>query len=144
MPKTSDSAPGFLKRNSGTIFVLGVAALILLTLFCGRIGIVLSDDEISLSAPVFYSARIPWSDISEARLEEDYQSGRRAYGYKGFAVTAGDYYSSVYGEYRLFSHARASIMIDLTTPQGHILFNAATDDETRALYDDILKRVSAQ
>ena len=134
---------GRFKRISGTIFVAGVAALILLTLFIGRVRVTLNDDGVTVAAPVFLTTTVAWDDISAVALLEDSEPGRREFGYKGFFVSAGDYTNSAFGAYRLFAYNRVPFLIDLTTGRGHVVFNASTEGETRALYEAISRQTGA-
>ena len=58
-------------------------------------------------------------------------------------LCAGSFLNDEFGSYTLYSYARVPVCIDVATKIGHIVFNAASEADTHALFDRLVARLSA-
>ena len=131
----------WIRKNSGTLLAVGVALLTALVLFMGGVRVRLGSDALRVSATTAPSLTIDYDDIRAARLAENIDLGSRISGMRGERIMAGQYLNDEFGRYRLYAYARVPVYIDLTTEKGHVVFNAATEEQTRSLYDQLLEKL---
>ena len=86
------------------------------------------------------SDRIAYDDIRSAWLGEDFDRGVRDVGVRTLRLQAGTFMNDL-GTYRLYAYTGVPVCIDVRTDKGHVVFNAASDGATRALYEQLTERL---
>ena len=130
-----------LRKNSGVLMVVGAAMLVALSLFAGGVSARLGDDALRLDASFASAISVDYDDIRAARLTGDVNPGQRLSGVRGERILAGRYLSGEVGGCDVYAYARVPLLIDLSMDEGHILFNASSEEATRALYDALLENL---
>lgn len=130
-----------LRKNSGTLLAAAVALLTALVIFSGGVSASLGEDALRVSATFAAPFSVRYDEIRSARLIEDPDAGRRLSGMRGERIMAGRYLNGEFGSYTLYAYARVPLGIDLLTANGHVVINAANEEATRALYEELLDRL---
>ena len=140
MEEKRQNVAQWLRKNSGTLLALAVALLTALVLNMGAVRAALDDDALRLRATLAGSDRIAYDDIQAARLVEDFDRGTRDSGVRTLRLEAGTYVNEL-GSYRLYAYAKVPLCIDVRANGRHVVFNAATDEQTRALYEQLTEKL---
>ena len=141
MKGTRQNVMAWLWKNSGTLLALAVALLTAVALLMGGVSARLDEDALSLQATFAGGVRIDYDDIRAAQLMDGLDRGQRLSGVRSARILAGQYLNDSFGGYLLYVYANVPSCIDLRTDAGHVVFNAATDEQTRALYEQLLERL---
>ena len=129
------------RRNSGTFFVVLVALVIAAVLFVGGVSVRVGDADLRAGATLAGGRAISWGDVLSVSYIDNPDFGVRESGVLGWRVHAGTYISELWGAYQLYAYARVNACIDVETASGHVVFNAATVEETKRLYDQVRAHV---
>ncbi len=138
MENLLEKAAALFRKNSGTLLAACAALFTALVLFSGGVRAVAGEDALKVSAPFAASVSVRYDDIRAARLVEDMDPGSRLSGMRGARVLAGRYLNDEFGGYALYAYAGVPLAIDLTTENGHVVFNQADEEKTRDLYERLL------
>ncbi|MBR3504627.1 MAG: hypothetical protein IKO07_10375 [Clostridia bacterium] len=130
----------WLRKNSGTLLAAAVALLTVLVLNFGMVSVRLDEDALRVSAVFADSDSIAYDDIRAARLVEDFDRGMRDIGVRTLRLQAGTFINDL-GTYRLYAYTGVPVCIDVRTDKGHVVFNAASDAATRALYEQLTEKL---
>lgn len=96
-------------------------------------------DSITITAPLF-DHTLRYDGIADVILDEDFDRGHRCIGYSGADIGSGTYENRSLGSYELAAYKNVAMCI-LVSFEGEVYaFNKSTEEETRAVYEELLIR----
>ena len=122
-------------RKGKTVVTALILVLEGLALFSGKSTVTFYDDHLVASTVLGGSSTVYYSDILEAKLVSNLDTGRRTFGFGSFTVAGGSFENDRFGAYKLYSYTGCDSYVVLDTVSGVIVFNGKTKEETKALYD---------
>ena len=100
------------------------------------------DDSFTVRAPVFdYTFR--YEDVKELTFEENFEKGKRVYGYATSKISSGKYSNSSFGNYYLASYSKVSPCITFSADGTMYAFNQIDDEKTKQAFDTLYEKVKA-
>ncbi len=121
------------------IIILAVCAVLM---FTGSIDFTVGEDALSVDATYWRTTEIAYTDIASATLVED-ADATRLNGFNSAVLSLGIFSSEEYGNHIRFAYTKSEQHILLCLKDGgKVILGASTESETRALYEDILEKIS--
>lgn len=100
------------------------------------------DDSFTVRAPVFdYTFR--YEDVKELTFEENFEKGKRVYGFATSKISSGKYSNSSFGDYYLASYSKVSPCITFSADGTMYAFNQIDDEKTKQAFDMLYEKVKA-
>ena len=100
------------------------------------------DDSFTVRAPVFdYTFR--YEDVKELTFEENFEKGKRVYGFATSKISSGKYSNSSFGDYYLASYSKVSPCITFSVNGTMYAFNQIDDEKTKQAFDMLYEKVKA-
>lgn len=148
MVKKSTSAkglsPGKRSRNLQR-FGLGFTVLILagvgIVLFTGSIRVQYKEEALEIRSSYWFDKEITWEEISKVTYLEELPGGMRTNGLGSFQLQAGHFQADDLGSYIRYTYVKCREGIRLDTGDEIVIVNQETPEETRILYENILKKI---
>ncbi len=117
---------------------LVLCLLVMLFLLCfGRVEALLKTDFFKVKATLGGSSTVSWDEILSVDYLTDFDIGSRQFGFGSFKIEAGTYENEAFGRYKLYSYKKTGSYVVIHYDDGHIVFNLATVEETRGMYDNL-------
>ena len=111
-------------------------------LFCVGIDVDVNKEGLVAKAPMVTTTKATYGDMENVELIKDIDLGRRTNGLGDFIVQAGHFKNDRYGAYMLYSYTKCKSYVDITLKDGtHVVVNGKSDQETKALYEEITKHM---
>ena len=130
-----------IRKNSGSLLAIVVAALVVAALFAGGVSAALTDGELSVRAFLFSGKKIAYDDINSIVLTDQLVAGSRKFGVSSARLRAGSFNNSQFGDYSLYAYNSVPVWIVADTKSGYVVFNLDSEEKTRAFYDQLLLSV---
>ena len=100
------------------------------------------DDSFTVRAPVFdYTFR--YEDVKELTFEENFEKGKRVYGFATSKISSGKYSNSSFGDYYLASYSKVSPCITFSADGTMYAFNQIDDEKTKQAFDTLSEKIKA-
>ena len=130
------------RRSLVQLIILVIAvAFAAVVLFTGTVTVSLGDDTLTVGASMAGKLVLIYADIDSISLESDMDIGKRVRGIGSSRLQAGDFESSEFGRYKLYSCVGTGTYIVVRYDGGVLVFNlrdtAATEEAYRRLLDRI-------
>lgn len=129
-------------QRGSLIFTLVMLAVVGFFLFTGDVQVARTAEGWHISATYWGNMTVAYDGIAAVEYAEDFDSGSRVNGYGGFKVELGQFQNSTFGEYRLYSYTGCKSAVIIHTADGVVVVNAATEETTKALYQEIAESVN--
>jgi len=132
-----------LSRLLACVIAAGTLVLTAVLLFTGEVRVELKPDRMEIRGSYWADATVLYADVKSVRLVTDFSAGSRTNGFGGGRLSEGHFRSDLFGDYILYAYSACHTCVALETANGVVAVNAATENETRALYSSIAAAVSA-
>lgn len=122
-----------------SVILIGTAVL----LFTGKIVVHCQDTSLRIEASYWPDLEVDYSEIDSIACREDFHAGIRTGGFGSFRLSMGNFQNEQFGSYTLYAYTGAGEYIVLEVGEKTLVIGMKRADETRALYQDILGRISS-
>ncbi len=99
-------------------------------------------DSFTVRAPSF-DHTFRYEDVKELTFEENFEKGRRVYGFATSKISSGKYSNSSFGDYYLASYSKVSPCITFSADGTMYAFNQIDDEKTEQAFDTLYEKVKA-
>ncbi len=100
------------------------------------------DDSFTVRAPSF-DHTFRYEDVKELTLEENFEKGKRVYGFATSKISSGKYSNSSFGDYYLASYAKVTPCAVFSVDGTMYAFNQIDDEKTKQAFDTLYEKVKA-
>lgn len=119
------------------VFVALIAIVIVVLLFSGSIHLQFGAEALEIKASYWSDLTLPYADIESARLETALPAGDRLMGYGSIRLGLGHFRNETLGDYSRYCYNACPSAVVLKTKNGFVVFNGATEAETKQLWQDL-------
>lgn len=131
-------------QRTSVILSAGItaAALVLVSvlLFTGGITYDCSEDALRISATYDGGLSLAYEDMDSIMLRDDFVPGSRVWGFSSLRLSLGTFQNAECGNYTLYAYNACDSMIVIRSGERWLAINAATAEETQALYDELTEK----
>ena len=122
------------------IILLAVVIMFAIMLYQG-IGIKQDNDMLKVSGGLFYSAKVPYSEITSIELRDRLNSyGSRSNGASLLNYKLGYFNNDEFGKYKLFVDNSINKIIVLKYGENTVVFNGKNETTTVDIYNSLLEK----
>lgn len=127
--------------------VISVAVLIPIPVACmlddsgNEVTVTFNEDSFTVKAPMF-DHTFSYKDVNGLALEENFEKGKRIYGYATSEISSGKYRNSLFGEYELASYSKVTPCITFSVNGNMYAFNQTDIEKTQQAYDTLYGHLS--
>jgi hypothetical protein len=119
-------------------FVIGV--LIVVT-GDGDVTVNVNEDKLEIEGSYWFDKSINYEVIQQVNYTEDFSVGNRTNGFDNFKLQEGQFKNSQFGKYILYAYTKCKSYIVIKTDSEMVVINAKSNEDTKKLYEEILKRI---
>lgn len=122
-------------------FAILISIVILFILTTGNVDVELGEDQLNIVCSYWPDQSIDYNRIEDVSYSEDWNPGSRIGGFGSFRLNLGRFENSQEGRYHLYAYTGCSSFIIIETDQGVVAVNNKDEASTRALYEEIRKKL---
>ena len=122
------------------LVVAGILAAVAVLMFTGDISYTCTQEALEIKASYDRDIVVPYSDMEEIELREDFVIGMRVIGFASARLSSGTFQNEEYPSYTLYAYNRCPSMILIRSGEKILAINAATPEETQQLYEQLLQK----
>ena len=132
------------KRARVIVVVASVllAIFLFLIMFTGKIEISVGDTSLTLDATFWQEMTIKYEDIDSVELREEKIGGMKVGGFNSAKLLLGSFQNEEFGVFTRYTYTNCHTSIVLRVDERVIVINEKTDDQTRALYAELLLKMA--
>lgn len=120
-----------------TVILAAVAVL----MFTGDVKIVLNENGFTADSAYWSEISMDYSQIKSVEFAKDFDHGTRTFGFSSARLLLGDYRNESIGSYLSYCYTYSDACVIITTDNGILVINQATDEATEKLYNEITEKL---
>ena len=124
------------------IIIVACAMVFLLT---GRFEVTFGEEAFTIDAAYWDDATVFYTAIDDMEYRETDDpsaASNRKFGYGSFHLLMGEFENSEFGSYTRYSYTSCSSCIVLTVDEKILVINGKNDEQTKAIYNELIKKIS--
>lgn len=123
--------------------VVGIFILVLAFLFIttGDFEVRPEDNALHIEALYWENATVPYTEIDHIEYREQDDPGSRTYGFGSLKLLLGKFQNSEFGSYTRYSYTSCDSCIVITVNDNILVVNAADEEKTKVLYEELVKKM---
>ena len=121
-----------------TVILVGVGFL----MFTGDIDYTLTDTALTIEADYHDDSVVPYEQIDAIEFRETAPEGIRDWGFASARLMLGRFDNEEFGIHIRYSYVGTDAQIILDCGEDVLILNAENEDATRALYEELLEKIS--
>ena len=118
------------------VVILGLVGLLM---FTGEIAVTCDDTAICITADYYEDLTVSRDSITEISYWENLDKGSRAMGFGSARLSMGTFQNEEFGIYTLYAYTGCNAAIVIRGEDKVLVVNAQTPEETKALYEQLVK-----
>lgn len=124
-----------------TILFLVVAMLVLVT---GKFQVEVGTSALKIDATFWDDATIAYDDMTDISYKLQDDAGSRTFGYGTPSLLMGEFENQEFGSYTRYSYPSCQACIVITANGKIIVINGKNEEETKSLYENLLKAANLE
>ena len=146
---TKITRPKIAMNSNKALWIVAIIAMVSLVptayLFTdqtssGSVDVTLNDSSFTVKAPLF-DHTISYADIDNIEIVDNFDVGKRKWGYNDGTIYSGRFHSDTYGDYEAAMYKKITTCITVYVGGDMYAINQDTYDATAKLFDDIKSRM---
>lgn len=136
-----------IKKTSILFTVVGVIAVACacgVSLFTGDVTASCGDTALTIEATYWADATIPYADIDAVEYRADGVPGKRVNGFGTPSQLLGSFVNDEFGAYTRYTYGGNHPCVVVTVDDVRTVIGLKTADDTKALYTELLAKLSVQ
>ena len=129
-------------RTAGIIAAVAVAIFLFFIMFTGKIESTVGESAITLDATFCQKTTVNYEDIDSIELREEKIGGMKVGGFNSAKLLLGSFQNEEFGVFTRYTYTNCHTSIVLRVDERVIVINEKTDDQTRALYAELLLKMA--
>ena len=144
---TASKEEGKLSTSMKTFIGIEIAVVILIVvfvmvlLFQGKYEVSLSDQSLEIHAECWSDVSVDLADITKIEYRQSHGAANRTNGFGTSSITMGECKNNEYGGYTRYTYEDCDACIVLTVDDHILMINEKTEEDTKALYDELSARI---
>jgi hypothetical protein len=122
------------------VFTLVVFLIVGVLLITGDVKVHVNSDKLEIEGSYWFDKSIEYKEIQNVSYTEEFSVGHRTNGLGSFKLQEGHFKNSQFGSYILYSYTKCKNYIVIKTDSETVVINSKSNEDTRKLYEEILKR----
>lgn len=139
---TSLPLPSSKTKVFSIVMVILVLAFVAVLMFTGEVTAELREDRIVVDSNYYSSATVKLEDITGIEYRDTFDKGWREFGFGSARLSMGRFANEEFGDYTIYAYNKNPQCIVVTTKRKALVFNLETPEETKALYGEIVDKIS--
>ena len=140
-PRAEEKEQQIGKVLAGVVGVLLFAGIMVL-MVTGDITCTVEADLLRIEASYAVDLMISYGEIESLELRESFDKGSRNFGFGSPRLSVGAFENAEFGRYTLYAYTACDSVILLRSGDEVLAINGKTAEDTRALYEALLRKVS--
>ena len=128
-------------RIISIIISIPILVFVGVILFTGNIAVRFGEDSFTLESGYWEDMTIDYARIDSMEYREQDDPGTRTFGFGSLKLLMGRFENEEFGSYTRYSFAGCRSCIVLRSDDNVLVFNGEDEESTRALYEELNKRV---
>lgn len=137
--KLSTSMKTFIGIEIAVVIMIVVGVMVLL--FQGKYAVSLSDQSLEIHAECWSDVSVDFADITQIEYRQHHGVANRTNGFGTSSITMGECKNNEYGGYTRYTYEDCDACIVLTVNDHILMINEKTEEDTKALYDELSARI---
>lgn len=135
------------KKTTKISTAVGIVILVFVAifLFTGKIEVTFDETSFTIDAAYWKDATVNYVDIDDIEYREKDDpnaSASRTFGYGSFKLLMGEFENNEFGAYTRYSYIACDSCVVLTVDERILVINGTDDEQTKAIYNELIKRIS--
>ena len=123
------------------VLVIAILAGVAVVMFTGDITYTLGEERLQIKAGYSESIAVPYADLDEIELRENFDFGVRVLGFHSARLSTGTFQNEELADYTLYAYSGSHTVILIRSGEDWLAINAKTAEETKALYESLLTKI---
>lgn len=137
--KISTSMKNFIGIEIAIVILIVVGVMVLL--FQGKYEVSLSNQSLEIHAECWSDVSVDFADITQIEYRQSHGAANRTNGFGTSSITMGECKNNEYGGYTRYTYEDCDACIVLTVNDHILMINEKTEEDTKALYDELSARI---
>ena len=120
------------------VITVALLAVLIVVSSTGNIDIVCGENSFEINADFWNDITVDYADIDEIRLLNDFEGGIRTYGFSSARLLMGTFENDEFGTYTRYTYGKCKTCIVIRDGENVLVINAENEEETKALYKEII------
>ncbi len=129
-------------KKSQVITSIVVLIAVAIVLSMGSVSADISEDVLKVSATLSARSEISLEDITDVKLLDSLESGRRSFGVETMKIMGGTFTNNQFGKYKLYCYKKINKYIVVYSTDKIVCFNLDSEEETENFYNEIIHSIS--
>ena len=136
------------KTQMALTAVISVVVLLPIPVACmlddsgNEVTVTFDEGSFAVRAPMF-DHTFSYDEVNGLTFEENFEKGKRIYGYATSEICSGKYSNSLFGEYELASYSKVTPCITFSVNGDMYAFNQADLEKTQQAYNTLCEKINA-
>lgn len=132
------------KKTTMVAVVISIVTLAFagVLLFTGKYEVRFEETYFTIDATFWDDASVVYEDIQTVEYRDTDNAGMRTFGYGTPTLLMGEFENGEFGKYTRYSYPECASCIVLTVNDKILVLNGEDESSTKALYDEIMKRIN--
>lgn len=124
--------------KAGMMVTVVICAAVAVFLLTGDVHIQINEQKMEIQGSYWIDKEILLEDINYVEYRETMTVGSRTSGVGSFRLREGNFQNTEFGNYILYSYTGCKSFVVLKTDKGIVVVNQRTEEETKALYEQLV------
>jgi len=135
-----------MKKASGIVTALVAALLIFVgvLMFTGDLEYQFGDTALTVKASYYNDLTLPYDAVDSLEYRAGDPGGVRNFGFGSFRLQMGAFQNDAFGPYTRYTYYRPAACVKIQSGNKTLILSAKTEEETKALYEQLLIRTGTQ
>ena len=134
------------KKTTGIMTAVGIVILVIavIFLFTGKFKVTFDETSFTIDAAYWNDVAVNYADIDniEYREQDDPSaSASRTFGYGSINLLMGEFENDEFGAYTRYSYTACDSCVVLTVDEKILVINGTDDEQTKAIYDELIRKM---
>ena len=131
-----DAIIGRIAAAAVVLILAGTAVL----MFTGEITCTCTDGGLEIQADYWADSFVPYEEMDAVEYREECDYGIRTNGFGSARLSMGAFHNGEFGNYTRYSYTQCKAAVVITSGERILVLSAVNEEETQALYGQILER----
>ena len=141
--RTSTDSASYKKTTIVALIVTAIIIIGVIALFAAAdYSVTFGETSFTIDARFWSDVTVNYDEINSVEyreIDDPDASKTRNFGYGDFSLLMGEFKNDEFGRYTRYSHISCDSCVVITIGDGVLVLNGENDDETKEMYDEIIK-----
>ncbi|MBQ3079452.1 MAG: SdpI family protein [Clostridia bacterium] len=134
------TAPSKTAIAAVSVFMILVIGFAMFLMFTGDIDFICSEEALQIKASYSGDLSLPYDEIEDIQLIEDFNGGSRIFGFASARLLMGTFGTDELGKYTRYTYKRCDTCVKIDTKNGIVVIGGKDEAASRSIYETLLEK----